>query len=450
MTQPPANRRRNRPAPQDRPRPSDSGLRARAAALDLLGDVLRRHRPLDDAFNAHQGLPRLERRDRAFARNLAATTLRRLGQIDGLLAACLKKPFAARDAATEDILRLGACQLLFLGTPPHAAVDTAVTLLRGRKRGGHAALVNAVLRRLTREGAAMRDGQDAARLNTPDWLWAAWDAAYGEAACRRIAEAHLAEAPLDLSVKDGTESWAERLGAEILPGGTLRLTAHGPIPELPGYKDGAWWVQDAAAALPAKLLAVQPGETAFDLCAAPGGKTAQMAAAGAEVTALDSAEPRLVRLRENMARLELSVRTVAADAAEWTPPQPAGAVLLDAPCSATGTLRRHPDAARLKTPDDIAALTALQDRLLAAAVKMAKPGGRIVYCTCSLQPEEGPERIAGLIGGGAPVERMPIAPDEIGGLAEAITADGDLRTLPCHWGDRGGVDGFFACRLRRV
>lgn len=428
---------------------SDSGLPARAAALDLLGSVLRRRKPLDEALDAHSGMARLARRDRAFARNLITTTLRRLGQIDALLAECLERPLGERDAATKDILRLGACQLLFLETPAHAAVDTAVTLLRGRKRGGHAALVNAVLRRLTREGAGWRDAQDAARLNTPAWLWDGWSAAYGADTCRKIAEAHLAEAPLDLSVKGDGAALARELGATELPTGTLRLNARGLVSELPGYAEGTWWVQDAATALPARLLDARPDENVIDLCAAPGGKTAQLAMAGANVTAIDHSTARLTRLEENMKRLQLRVEAVTADAAQWRPPAPADAVLLDAPCSATGTLRRHPDAAWLKTPGDIEALIQLQDRLLTAAVEMTRPGGRIVYCTCSLQPEEGPERIARLIESGAPVERMPFTAAETPGPEDALTADGDLRTFPFHWGDVGGMDGFFVARLRR-
>ncbi|MEX0814130.1 MAG: RsmB/NOP family class I SAM-dependent RNA methyltransferase, partial [Dongiaceae bacterium] len=213
--------------------------------------------------------------------------------------------------------------------------------------------------------------------------------------------------------------------------------------------EGAWWVQDAAAALPARLLGPVAGLRVVDLCAAPGGKTAQLAAAGADVTAVDRSAARLERLAANLARLHLTARIVAADAAQWRPPAPAEAVLLDAPCTATGTIRRHPDIPWLKTADDLAKLVPLQDRLLAAAVEMTAPGGVLVYCVCSLQPEEGPQRIAALLAAGAPVAPLPIDPAEIGGLAEAITGTGELRTLPCHLAGLGGLDGFYAARLRR-
>ncbi len=221
------------------------------------------------------------------------------------------------------------------------------------------------------------------------------------------------------------------------------------IPDLPGFKDGAWWVQDAASALPVKLLGDVKGKRVIDLCAAPGGKAAQLAAKGAIVTAIDRSEKRLVRLRENLDRLGLVAELVCADAAEWKPAERADAALVDAPCSSTGTIRRHPDVARLKTPGDISKLTGVQDRLLTAALDMVRPGGLIVYSSCSLQPEEGPDRIAALLDTGRPVTRVDAQPGDIGGLEEVISADGDLRCLPCHLSDLGGMDGFYAARLKR-
>jgi 16S rRNA (cytosine967-C5)-methyltransferase len=423
----------------------------RAIALQLLGAVLRGGRPLDEALAEHEGLAALEARDRAFARLLVATSLRRLGQIDALIARCLDRPLKPRAAEVQDLLRLGACQLVFIGTPAHAAVSTAVALAGRLRPGGYKGLVNAVLRRLAREGQALARDQDAARLDTPDWLWESWQAAYGAETARAIAESHLADPPLDLSVTGDAAAWAERLGARILPGNTLRLPpGAGDVSRLPGYDEGAWWVQDAAAALPARLLGPVADKRVLDLCAAPGGKTAQLAAAGARITAVERSETRLARLSENLDRLGLAAATVAADAATWRPESPADAVLLDAPCSATGTLRRHPDIAYLKGPDQIAALAALQDRLLAAALEMVKPGGHLIYAVCSLQPEEGPERIARLLAGGAPAQRVPIDRSELPGLPDLITAEGDLRTLPCHLAEQGGMDGFYACRLSRV
>ncbi|HEX9768241.1 MAG TPA: transcription antitermination factor NusB [Kiloniellales bacterium] len=433
------------------------GLDARAVALDLLGEVLERRTPLDEALQRHRTLPSLAPRDRAFARHLVATCLRRLGQLDAVLAGTLERPLKPGLETLRQVLRLGLCQILFLETPPHAAVDTSVRLAAQAGFAGHRGLVNAILRRVDRElrplVAEQEASGEAARLNTPGWLWDALAAAYGEATAEAVARAHLAEPPLDLSLKDpaGAEDWAARLGARVLPTGGLRLPpGHGDIAKLAGYSDGAWWVQDLAASLPARLVRDLAGKTIVDLCAAPGGKTAQLAAMGAEVTAVDHDAGRLKRLSQNLARLGLTAATVEADATLWRPPARVAAVLLDAPCTATGTLRRHPDIARLKRPEQIAPLAALQDRLLAAAVDMLEPGGRLVYATCSLLPEEGPARIAALLDGGAPLERDPVAREEIAGLGELITAAGDLRSLPSQLADLGGLDGFYVCRLRRL
>ncbi len=427
---------------------------ARAIAADALHAVLRRRRALDDALPGHAGFPELATRDRAFARSIAATALRRLGQIDDLLARCLDRPLPRRAAMVEDVLRSGAAQIVFLGAPAHAAVDRSVGLLRGAGQAGYKGLVNAVLRRIAAEGAAMAAGQDAPRLDTPDWLWRAWRRAFGEARCRRIAVSHLREAPLDITVRRDPAGWAAKLGAERLPTGTLRRAAGGRIDGLPGFAAGEWWVQDAAAAMPARLLmrglAGGPsGRRVADLCAAPGGKTAQLAAAGAAVTALDRSAERLAMLEANLARLGLAAATVREEVESWRPERRFDAVLLDAPCTGTGTIRRHPDIQHLKTAADAARLARLQERLIEAAARLVAPGGLLVYSVCSLQPEEGPERIAAFIGGGAPFVRERVAPEEIGGIAEAVTPAGDLQTLPCHLAAAGGLDGFYAARLRR-
>jgi 16S rRNA (cytosine967-C5)-methyltransferase len=419
---------------------------ARLIALDVLDRVLGEARPLDETFAGHPILAQLDDRDRAFARLLVTTALRRLGQIDTVLDEFVRaRPKAIR---VHNLLRLGAAQLLFLGTPAHAAVSETVALASG-PHGFAKGLLNAVLRRVAREGKERLSGQDAERLNTPDWLWRRWTAAYGELVARALAEAHLAEPPLDLSVKSDPAGWAARLGAEHLYGSTVRRPAGGAIEDLPGYAEGAWWVQDAAAALPARLLGDVHGRTAIDLCAAPGGKTAQLAAAGADVIAVELSERRAARLRANLARLRLQAHVAIADALAWRPPRPAGHVLLDAPCTATGTIRRHPDIAWHKTPADVTRMAELQARLLEAAVAMLEPAGVLVYASCSLQPEEGPDVIERALATGLPVARLPIQASELDGLPLDLTDAGDVRTLPCHLAGRGGLDGFFIARLRR-
>jgi 16S rRNA (cytosine967-C5)-methyltransferase len=424
------------------------------AALALLRAVLDRRQPLDDALA--QSLSRgplkgCEGRERAFARLLATTVLRRLGQIDAVLDVFLETPLSRAGQPARHILRLGAAQLLFLGTPAHAAVGEAVALATAtgparRYRG----LVNAVLRRVAREGAQHLPTDPL--INLPDWLRTSWTQAYGEAAARAIAAALMVPPPLDISVKEAAQAdaWAAKLGAEILPAGTLRRAFDGPIEALPGFAEGAWWVQDAAAALPARLLgdeATLRGRRVYDLCAAPGGKTAQLAALGAEVVAVDRARARLKMVEETLARLGLSAALVEADVGQWTPTAPADFILLDAPCTATGTARRHPDVLRLKTPADRDALAATQTRLLAHAAGQLAAGGVMVYCVCSLEREEGEARVEELLRTRTDMARAPIRAGEIGGLADAITPAGDMRTLPSHLADRGGMDGFYAARL---
>ncbi len=406
----------------------------REAAFDLLSAVLDRHRPLEEALDA---LPSMALRDRAAAHRLAAGTLRRLGTLDAVLEPLLRK---APPLPVRHVLRLGAAGLVLLGTPAHAAVATSVGLARARGLAPFAGLVNAVLRRVAQAGPSALDGLDGPRLDTPPWLWASWGAE-----ARAIAEAHQHEAPLDLTLAPGVEAPP---GGEALPTGSWRYPAGTRVADLPGFDEGGFWVQDAAAALPARLLAAHAGERVADLCAAPGGKAAQLAAAGAQVTAVERDPARLERLHDNFARLRLTADFVTADAAGWRPPAPLDAVLLDAPCSATGTIRRHPDVPSLKRPRDIAALTAQQDRLLDAACAMLRPGGRLIYAVCSLQPEEGQPRVT------AALERLdlrpdPVRPEEVPGLAEAITAAGALRTTPTLWAARGGLDGFFIARLIR-
>jgi 16S rRNA (cytosine967-C5)-methyltransferase len=412
---------------------------ARKAAADLLDAVLRGRRTLDDAMGVVLALRDLEPRDRGFARMLATTVLRRLGTLDAVLAKCLDKGAPPQPVAGP--LRLGAAQLLFLGTPAHAAVGETVDLAPAKLRG----LVNAVLRRIAREGAALLVGIDQERADTPDWLWSILIESHGETRARAIAAAQRVEPPLDLSVKADPARWAERLGAKLLPGGSLRLEEAGPVPDLQGFEEGAWWVQDAAAALPARLLGDVSGKRMLDLCAAPGGKTLQLAAAGAKVVAVDQNAKRLDRLVENLARTGLQAEIVAADAAKWRPPAPFPFVLLDAPCTATGTLRRHPEIAHLKSAADAAKLIAAQDKLADAAATATAPGGILVYAVCSLDRREGRDRVAAFLARHKDFARAPLRADELGGHAEWIDDAGDLATDPTH-----GMDGFHAARLRRA
>lgn len=444
-----------RPTPRSTRSPvqESAGLRARRVALDALLTVLQRHRPLDEVFEAHPGLPLLPERDRAFAYVLVRTVFRRLGQLDALIDARLPKPLPERLTTVRGLLRVGAAQLVFLHTPAHAAVHTSVSLARATGQGRHGALINAVLRRIADEASPdnatnRREGSEG--LNVPSWLWDSWVNTWDETIALEIAQAHTAEPPLDLTLKPGEDAaaWATTLGATVLPTGSLRLTHAGPVAALPGYHQGAWWVQDAAAALPVRLLGDVRGRHVVDLCAAPGGKTAQLSAAGAQVTAIDRSANRLQRVSENLRRLQLSAETIAADAAVWRPPVPVDRLLLDVPCSATGTIRRHPDVAWLKSAEEVRKLADVQARLLTAAATMLAPEGLLVYCACSLQPEEGVLLIDSLLSRGLPLQRVPIDADEIGGCAELLTSAGDLRTLPSHLGKLGGLDGFFAARLR--
>ena len=429
------------------------GLAARRIAADVLDGVLRRRRPLDvELEHAAARLAALPERDRALVRALAASVLRRLGTLRHLLGLCLERGVPRDAPRVETALLIGAAQILWLDVPDHAAVDLAVRLVQSDRRGArYAGLVNAVLRRLARERAQLLAGVDATALDTPAWLMARWVKTYGAETARAIAAANGREPALDLTVKSDPGHWARLIGGRVLPTGSVRALVHGPVAHLPGYGEGAWWVQDAAAALPARLLGDVRGLTVADLCAAPGGKTAQLAAAGARVVAVDRAAGRLQRLRENLARLDLGAQTVVADVTQWQA-GPFDAVLLDAPCSSTGIIRRHPDIPWLKREADIAALAALQRRLLAQAVALTKPGGILVYCTCSLEPEEGIDVVAELLARSEEVRRRPITPDEV--PADWLTPDGDLRTLPCHLDDPdsrlAGIDGFYAARLQRI
>lgn len=422
-------------------------MNARVAAADLLVAVLDHGQSLDDALDRTPSFAALEGRDRAFARAITTAALRRLGGIDAVLAQFLQRPLPDDAAHGRAMLRIGAAQLLALATPVHAAVGETVAAANAtREARGFAKLINAVLRRVAEQGPALLEAQPPG-ADLPAWLFTRWRAAYGDQAAAAIARALREEPPLDLSAKAHAPDWAARLGGLLTPTGSVRLREAPGVESIAGFDEGAWWVQDAAAALPAKLLGDVRDLNILDLCAAPGGKTLQLAAAGAHVTAVDRDAARLDRLEENLARTRLSAKVICADALKLKIREPFDAVLLDAPCTSTGTLRRHPDIAWLRRPDDIRALSALQSALLTKAAEFVKPGGRLVYAVCSLEPEEGPGVVAQALQGGA-WRRQPISAAEL--PAEFVTAEGDMRTLPAHWSEIAGLDGFFAARLIRA
>ena len=434
------------------------GLAARRIAADILDGVLHKRRTLDDQLDgagAHPGLKNLADRDRALMRRLVATILRRLGTLGHVLSRLLNRGIPTDAPRAQSALLIGAAQILWMDVPDHAAVDLSVRLVQSDRRAAkYAGLVNAVLRRCAREGQPLIDEVKSQTLDVPPWLLERWIAHYGETTAREIAVALSHEPSLDITVKSDAAQWATRLHGETLPTGTVRTLLQGSVTMLPGFAEGQWWVQDAAAALPVRLFGDVAGKTIADLCAAPGGKTAQLALAGARVTAVDRSPGRMARLRDNLARLSLQAETVVADAAEW----PGGnnaegfdGILVDAPCASTGTIRRHPDVAWLRQESDIAALTALQKRLLQKAVALLKPGGTLVYCTCSLEAEEGEQAISAFLATEPGVRRAPVDAGEVAGLSEILNPDGDLRTLPCHLPHAdprlSGLDGFYAARL---
>ncbi len=425
----------------------------RRAALEILTLVLEQGRMIDEAYEEVCARFQInDPRDRGLVRMLSTTAVRRLGQLDYAIRRFLKKKLPAKARRIQHILRIGATQIMFLEIPAHAAVDTSVSLA-GKDRHpairAYKSLVNAVLRRIAENRDEILTDQNAPDLCVPKWLRTAWQSCYGSETALKIAEASLIEAALDISLKPelDVQLWAEKLGAEKLETGSLRLQNAGRIEQLPGFSDGAWWIQDAAAALPARLLGAAAGDRVLDLCAAPGGKTAQLAAAGCKVTAVDQSASRLERLTENLARLQLEAEVITSDAAAYSTSSPYPFILLDAPCTTTGTLRRHPDVMHHKSPAEVRKMADIQTRLLNAALGMLLPGGTLLYCVCSLQAEEGPDQINALLAAHPELARKPVSGDEIPGIEAFITPEGDVRTLPYQM---GGMDGFFVSRLQAV
>jgi 16S rRNA (cytosine967-C5)-methyltransferase len=417
------------------------GLAARRAALSILSSILQKRRPLDAGLDQLAGLAT---RDAGFARALVSETLRHMGALDAVLRGFMAKPLAPHKAgAASEILLLGACELLVLKVAAHAAVDAANQLAAKDKKAVHfKPLINAVLRKTAKEGEAVLSGLDRERLSTPDWLWTRWTAQYGAGVARQIARAHQQEAPIDIVLKS-----PDAPAGEDLFGTVRRLSDPGRIEELTGFAEGNWWVQDAAATLPARLLGDVAGKAVIDLCAAPGGKTMQLAAASAKVIAVEIDAARAARIAENLTRTKLDAEIVQADARDYDGTAPF--VLIDAPCTATGTIRRHPDLPWIKGAADVTVSAAAAYEILEAGAAMVEPGGLLVFAVCSLEREEGEEQIAAFLSAHPEFVRVPITAEDVFGHSEWVTPEGDLRTLPCHLSDKGGMDGFYAARLRR-
>ncbi|ANH06070.1 RsmB/NOP family class I SAM-dependent RNA methyltransferase [Shinella sp. HZN7] len=435
--------------------PEKPGLRARQAAAKILAAVIDRKTPLDGMLDLENGNPaycQLNDADRALVRAILNTALRHLPRIEAILDTLVGTPLPDGARALHHVLTVAAAQILYLDVPDHSAVDLAVEQAQIDPRNRRfASLTNAVLRRLSREKASHLTATKAVSV-IPTWFHERLSAVYGRDHAARIADALLEPSTVDLTVKSDPEGWAARLGGLVLPTGSVRLpVASGAIPALEGFEAGEWWVQDAAASLPAKLFSDLAGKRVADLCAAPGGKTAQLAAAGARVTALDQSGNRLKRLIGNLDRLHLSAETVEANMAEYRPGELFDAVLLDAPCSSTGTIRRHPDVLWTKGPEDIGKLAGLQERLLRHALTLVRPGGELVFSNCSLDPSEGEDMVARVLADNPDWRIAPIDPADWPGLEAAISPRGEFRTtpamLPATVGHAGGLDGFYAVRL---
>ena len=425
----------------------EAGISARLAAVELLSSVLDNNEPLETGLQVSTKFNSLTDSDRAFAHLLVKSCLRHLGEIDRAIELFLKKPISAKANWVRHILRIGATQLIVLKTAQHAAVDTSVRLAKGTRLAGFSGLINAILRRIAELDDLEKE--EAARLSTPEWLFESWEKEYGLKGAKDIAVAHLSEPSLDLTARQVPIALAEKLNANLLPTQSVRLDSAGNVTAIDGFTDGDWWVQDAAAALPARLVPKPSGKRVYDLCAAPGGKSAQLFSAGAKVIAVDRSEKRLEIMKRNLTRLGITIELYCADALSWQPKKLADAVLLDAPCSATGTVRRHPDVTLLKSLSDVRRLAKLQLELINAAAKLVRPGGHLVYAVCSLQPEECQRVVNKFLLTNEQFKRDPIASEEIYNVSEFITPAGDMRTLPSHWRALGGLDGFFAARIKR-
>ena len=445
---------------------SKPGLATRIAATIILTRVIDDQRSLDGLLDTRHG-PRqfreLNEADKSLARAIVTSALRHRGEIDFALSKVLDRKPPKKARQLVHTLHVAAAQILFLDVPDSASVDLAVTALRNDKRSTRfAGMANAVLRRLSREKSTILAGNDqkeAALLNMAPWLAKRIRKDFGRERLEAIAVQHMLPPVIDLTVKADPQEWAENLQGRNLFGNTIRTRLEGKVETWPGYEQGAWWVQDAAASLPAHLFGEIKGKTALDLCAAPGGKTAQLVAMGADVTALEMSEPRLERLRGNLQRLQLKANCIQEDMMQWEPEEAFDLVLLDAPCSSTGTIRRHPDVQWSKSPEVIAELAQLQYDMVARAAQFVKPGGTLIFSNCSLDRQEGEDIFARIIGSDIGLESDPIHPHECFDLKEIVNRQGAIRTLPCHLQDANGVqadpemtglDGFFCARFTRI
>lgn len=434
--------------------PLKPGLEARIAATRILAAVIDRKTSLDGMLDPEHGNPAflpLNDADRGLVKAILQTSLRHLPRIEAIIAGLLDSPLPDGARSLHHLLIVAAAQMLYLDVPDHSAVDLAVEQANGDPRSRRfAKLVNAILRRIGREKAALLASVDD-RPCMPDWFMQRLAAVYGEQRAHEIAASQLAPTMIDLTVKSDAAGWAERLGGQVLPSGSVRLDRfRGSVTALEGFEDGQWWVQDAAAAIPAKLFGDLTGKRAADLCAAPGGKTAQLVLAGADVLAVEQSKSRLKRLQSNLDRLGLSVETRCANLLDLDQEEEFDAILLDAPCSSTGTTRRHPDVLWTKDEADIAKLAELQEKLLRHATTLLKTGGRLVFSNCSIDPSEGEEVVARVLADIPGLRLEPIDPANWPGLEAAISSRGEFRTTPDMLSDLGGLDGFYAAVIAKI
>jgi len=429
-------------------------LQSRLCIYETLDAILYKRQNFDVAFDASlRGFGPMDGRDIGFAREGTMQCLRRLGQIDDILKTLANRPLSEIvPQQLVTLLRVGAVQILFMDVKDHAAVDTVMRLAGEMGYDREKGFLNGVLRNLTRKHEELMTAQKGkeAILNTPEWLFKTWVQDYGEDQALKIAEAHMIPSPVDITVKSDPTGWAEKLGGEVLHNGSVRLQKSGRIPDLEGYADGEWWVQNASAALPVQLMKVEECANIVDLCAAPGGKTLQLAAAGAKVTAVDISKNRLQRLEENLKRCNLSAEVEAADAKVWMPKRPVDAVLIDAPCSATGTIRHQPDVMHLKSQRDIDKLIETQKAILQRSAKFVKKGGELIYCTCSLQKSESEEVVKDFLSKNSNFELSVYTSDELNLPEDVLSPEGFIRLMPFHAEKKGGMDGFFIARIKRI